>query len=100
MNEKPVAVVTGASRGVGRGMAVGLGAAGYAVYVTGRSDHAPTGDWPGTVRDTADEIIRRGGHGTAVVCDHADDEQTRALFSRISTEQGRLDILVNNAFGM
>jgi NAD(P)-dependent dehydrogenase (short-subunit alcohol dehydrogenase family) len=97
---KPVALVTGASRGVGRGIALGLGTAGYTVYVTGRSEHAPTGHWPGTLRGTAAEITERGGHGIAVACDHADDDQTRAVFARIAAEQGRLDILVNNAFGM
>jgi NAD(P)-dependent dehydrogenase (short-subunit alcohol dehydrogenase family) len=93
-------VVTGASRGVGRGIAIALGAAGDTVYVTGRSLDRPTGDWPGTLADTAAEIGRRGGRGIAVACDHADDAQTKALFERIARDEGRLDLLVNNAFGM
>jgi NAD(P)-dependent dehydrogenase (short-subunit alcohol dehydrogenase family) len=95
-----VAVVTGASRGVGRGIALGLGTAGYTVYVTGRSDRAPIGAWPGTIHATADDVTELGGRGIAVVCDHMDDQQTRALFERVAADHGRLDILVNNAFGM
>ena len=93
-----VAVVTGASRGVGKGIAVALGASGAIVYVTGRSteggkDH-PLG---GTVQATAEAVTRAGGHGIAVPCDHSNDEDVRALFERVANEQGRLDILVNNA---
>jgi NAD(P)-dependent dehydrogenase (short-subunit alcohol dehydrogenase family) len=93
-----VAVVTGASRGVGKGVAIALGAAGATVYVTGRSqdggkDH-PLG---GTVDSTAEAVTAAGGQGIAVHCDHSDDEQVRHLFERISDEQPRLDILVNNA---
>jgi NAD(P)-dependent dehydrogenase (short-subunit alcohol dehydrogenase family) len=95
-----VAVVTGASRGLGRGIAIALGQAGFTVFCTGRSDKAPTGAWSGTVRDTAAEIDRVGGQGIAVVCDHGDDEQTKAVFDRVERECGRLDILVNNAFAM
>lgn len=96
----PVAVVTGASRGLGRGLAVALGQAGFTVYCTGRSDAAPTGSWAGTVHETAAEIDAAGGRGVAVVCDHGDDDQTRALFDRVDSDCGRLDILVNNAFAM
>jgi NAD(P)-dependent dehydrogenase (short-subunit alcohol dehydrogenase family) len=95
---KRVAIVTGASRGVGKGIAVALGAAGATVYVTGRSteggkDH-PLG---GTVQATADAVTNAGGEGIAVTCDHSDDEQVQALFERVESEQGRLDVLVNNA---
>lgn len=98
-----VALVTGASRGAGRGIARGFGELGYTVYVTGRT-LAP-GDakgWdgtvlPGTVAETAAEVTAAGGTGIAVMCDHADDAQVAALFARIAEEQGRLDVLVNNA---
>jgi NAD(P)-dependent dehydrogenase (short-subunit alcohol dehydrogenase family) len=96
-----VAVVTGASRGAGRGIARALGEAGVTVYVTGRSVRgAPTTDgMPGTIDDTADEVTARGGTGVAVRCDHTDDAQVTALFDRVRREQGRLDLLVNNAWG-
>lgn len=98
-----VALVTGASRGAGRGIARGFGELGYTVYVTGRTI-AP-GDargWdgsvlPGTVSETAAEVTAAGGKGIAVLCDHADDAAVAALFERIAQEQGRLDVLVNNA---
>ena len=96
-----VAVVTGASRGVGRGVALALGDAGATVYVTGRSTRGgPTTEGlPGTVDDTADEVTARGGTGIAVRCDHTDDAATEALFARVAAEQGgRLDLLVNNAW--
>lgn len=93
-----VALVTGASRGAGRGIALALGATGATVYVTGRTRTETAATFPGTVFATAEEIDRRGGKGVPVVCDHADDEQVAALFARVEAEQGRLDILVNNAF--
>ncbi|MFI6825307.1 SDR family NAD(P)-dependent oxidoreductase [Micromonospora sp. NPDC050187] len=96
-----VAVVTGGSRGVGRGVALALGDTGATVYVTGRSTRSEgsTEGLPGTVDDTADEVTRRGGRGIAVRCDHHDDAQVAALFERIASEQdGRLDLLVNNAW--
>ncbi len=92
-----VVVVTGASRGAGKGIALALGATGATVYVTGRSQKEGDAALPGTVFSTADEITRRGGKGIAVVCDHADDLQVKALFEQVAREQGRLDILVNNA---
>lgn len=95
-----VAVVTGASRGLGRGIALALGAAGYTVYVTGRSDTRPSGDRPGTVHETVAAIEAAGGRGVAVVCDHLDDAQTARLFAQVKAEQGGLALLVNNAFGM
>lgn len=94
---KRVAVVTGASRGAGRGIALALGATGATVYVTGRSRQEGDAPLPGTVQATAEEIDRRGGTGIPVVVDHRDDAQVSALFERVAREQGRLDILVNNA---
>lgn len=95
-----VALVTGASRGVGRGIAQALGAAGATVYVTGRSmDHASaTVPLPGTVRETAELVTDAGGEGIAVECDHSDDEQTEAVFKLIDRNHGRVDVLVNNAW--
>ncbi len=96
-----VAVVTGASRGAGRGIARVLGQAGATVYVTGRSVRGgPTTDGlPGTIDDTADEVSAAGGTGIAVRCDHTDDAQVADLFARVRRERGRLDLLVNNAWG-
>jgi len=93
-----VAVVTGASRGIGRGVAVALGDRGATVYVTGRTAAVGEHELPGTIGETAAEVTRRGGTGISVQTDHADDGQVTALFQRIRVEQGRLDILVNNAF--
>jgi NAD(P)-dependent dehydrogenase (short-subunit alcohol dehydrogenase family) len=92
-----IAVVTGASRGAGKGIAIALGHAGMTVYVTGRS--VADGDSPfgGSVNETAEAISKAGGKGIAVALDHADDEAVAALFARVKEEQGRLDILVNNA---
>ncbi len=92
-----VAVVTGASRGAGRGIAVALGSHGCTVYVTGRSEKAGDHPLPGTIYETAEAVTAAGGHGIAVRCDHADDVQVKALIDQVSREQGRLDILVNNA---
>ena len=91
-----VAVVTGASRGIGKGVALELGAAGATVFVTGRS--VDTGPLPGTVVETAAQIDELGGRGVAVPCDHHDDAQVAALFERVGDEAGRLDVLVNNVF--
>ncbi|MFC1437750.1 SDR family NAD(P)-dependent oxidoreductase [Streptacidiphilus sp. N1-10] len=95
-----VAVVTGASRGVGKGIALALAEQGATVYVTGRTVTPGSHPLPGTVGETALEVDRRGGQGIAVQVDHADDEQVAALFDRVEREQGRLDILVNNAFSL
>jgi dehydrogenase/reductase SDR family member 1 len=92
-----VAVVTGASRGLGKGIALGLGEAGATVYVTARSSTTTTG-LPGTIDETASEVTKRGGHGIAVRCDHRVDSDVEALFTRVRREHGRLDLLVNNAF--
>ena len=92
-----VAVVTGASRGVGAGIATLLGEQGATVYVTGRTMVSKPGTTPGTISEVAESIKRAGGVGIAVVCDHANDAQIKALFERVKVEQGHLDILVNSA---
>ena len=96
-SKRIVAVVTGASRGAGKGIAVALGSHGCTVYVTGRSENEGDAEVSGTIHATAREVTDAGGEGIAVRCDHADDEQVRALFDRVIAEQGRIDILVNNA---
>jgi NAD(P)-dependent dehydrogenase (short-subunit alcohol dehydrogenase family) len=93
-----VAVVTGASRGIGRGIALALAEQGATVYVTGRTVTPGSYSLPGTVGETAEQVNRRGGKGVAVQVDHGKDDQVAALFEQIRREQGRLDILVNNAF--
>lgn len=95
--QPPVAVVTGASRGAGRGIAIALGQHGCTVYVTGRSRRPGDAALPGTIYETADAVTAAGGTGIAVCVDHANDGETEALFRQVSREQGRLDILVNNA---
>jgi NAD(P)-dependent dehydrogenase (short-subunit alcohol dehydrogenase family) len=92
-----VVVVTGASRGIGKGIALVLGAQGATVYVTGRTVATGNGRVSGTVHETARAITEAGGVGIAVAFDHADDDQVKTLFERIASEQGHVDILVNNA---
>lgn len=92
-----VVIVTGASRGAGRGIATALGEHGCTVYVTGRSEKEGDAEVPGTIYATAREVTEAGGNGIAVRCDHSDDEQVKALFDQVMAEQGRIDILVNNA---
>ena len=101
MMNNVIALVTGASRGAGRGVALELGAAGATVYVSGRSvDGGPTTDnVPGTIDETARQVTARGGHGIAVPCDHTDDASVEALFRRIRDDHGHLDVLVNNVWG-
>jgi dehydrogenase/reductase SDR family protein 1 len=93
-----IAVVAGASRGVGKGVALALGEAGATVYVTGRTVQVGANSLPGTIVQTAEEVTRLGGQGIAVRCDHCDDAAVEALFQRVRHEQGHLDILVNNVF--
>ncbi len=95
-----VAVVTGASRGIGRGVALALADQGATVYVTGRTVTPGRSPLPGTVGQTALEVDARGGKGVAVQVDHADDAQVAALFDQVRREQGRLDLLVNNAISI
>ncbi|MEA5511774.1 SDR family NAD(P)-dependent oxidoreductase [Crocosphaera sp. UHCC 0190] len=94
-----VALVTGATRGIGKGIAIGLGEAGATVYITGRTLEPSDENISGTLLETQQAVIDAGGVCIPVQVDHSDDEQVRLLFERIETEQkGQLDILVNNVF--
>jgi NAD(P)-dependent dehydrogenase (short-subunit alcohol dehydrogenase family) len=93
-----VAMVTGASRGIGKGIALELGAAGATVFVTGRTVTADDQPLPGTVGETAAEIDSLGGRGVALACDHHVDAQVEAVFEQVRRDSGRLDVLVNNVF--
>ena len=95
-----VAVVTGGSRGVGKGIALGLGEAGATVYVTGRTvkEKADTGKLGGTVFSTAEAVTELGGKGIAIPCDHRDDSQVESVFQKIAKESRKIDLLVNNAW--
>lgn len=92
-----VAIVTGASRGIGRGVAVGLGAARWTVYVTARTLRDGESDRSGSITSTAEQVSQAGGCGIPVRCDHRIDSETEAVFRRVEREQGGLDLLVNNA---
>ena len=96
-----VALVAGATRGAGRGIAVELGAAGATVYVSGRTTRTERSDMdrPETVEDTADLVSAAGGTGIPVRCDHGVPEQVAALLARVRTDHGRLDVLVNDVWG-
>lgn len=100
--ENQVALVAGATRGAGRGIAVQLGAAGATVYVTGRSTRGARSelDRPETIEESAQLVEAAGGRAFPVQVDHLVPEQVRALVARIEAEQGRLDILVNDIFGI
>ncbi|MGK7963116.1 SDR family NAD(P)-dependent oxidoreductase [Crocosphaera sp.] len=100
-----VALVTGATRGIGKGIAIGLGEAGATVYITGRtlgsseSGNTPNDNVSGTLIETQKAVNEAGGNCIPVQVDHSDDEQVKLLFERIKNEQnGQLDILVNNVF--
>jgi NAD(P)-dependent dehydrogenase (short-subunit alcohol dehydrogenase family) len=96
-----IALVAGGTRGAGRGIAVELGAAGATVYVTGRSTRAQQSEYarPETIEETAELVTASGGRGIAVQVDHLVADDVRSLVERIRTEQGRLDILVNDIWG-
>ncbi|MGW5264593.1 SDR family oxidoreductase [Microbispora sp. NPDC004025] len=96
-----VALVAGATRGAGRGIAVELGTAGATVYVTGRStrEHRSEMDRAETIEETADLVTAAGGQGIAIQVDHLQKDQVESLIQRIDREHGRLDILVNNVWG-
>lgn len=97
-----VALVAGATRGAGRGIAIGLGEQGATVYCTGRSVRgalASGADRPETIDETAELVTATGGKGIAVRCDHTVDEQVRAVVERVRTDHGRLDVLVNDVWG-
>lgn len=99
--EGRVALVAGATRGAGRGIAVELGARGATVYVSGRSTRGRRSEYdrPETIEETAELVTAAGGRGIAVVADHLVPEQVEALVGRIDAEQGRLDVLVNDIWG-
>lgn len=96
-----VALVAGATRGAGRGIAVQLGAAGATVYVTGRTTRTQPSEMqrPETIEETAELVTKAGGTGIPVQVDHLEPDQVQALVERIDTEQGRLDVLVNDVWG-
>lgn len=94
-----VALVTGASRGVGKGVALGLGEARALVYITARPPGQGARDSIGSLAQTVDEVKRLGGKCIAIPCDHREDAQVKSVFEQISREQGRLDILVNSVWG-
>ncbi|WP_238342170.1 SDR family oxidoreductase [Actinopolymorpha rutila] len=99
--QERVALVTGASRGAGRGIAIELGAAGATVYCTGRTSgrHRSEYNRPETIEETAELVTAAGGHGVPVRVDHSDVDAVGSLFEQIKAESGRLDILVNDIWG-
>ena len=103
MSKPQVALVTGASRGAGKGIALGLAEKGMTVYVTGRTQTVGTDTgWhgtvlPGSVAETAAQCTEAGGKGIPVICDSGDDQAVAKLFDQIMAEQGQLDVLFNNA---
>ena len=101
MLERKVALVAGATRGAGRGIAVELGAAGATVYLTGRTTRTQRSEYnrPETIEETAELVQHAGGRGIAVQVDHLDPAQVQALVARIEREQSRLDVLVNDVWG-
>lgn len=95
-----VAIVTGGSRGVGKGAALGLAEAGATVYVTARTVEPNQAPYPGSLAETIAEIERLGGVGISLPCDHHDDAAVEAAIKRVIAEQGRIDVLVNNVFAL
>ena len=96
-----VALVAGATRGAGRGIAIELGAAGAHVFVTGRTTRQQRSEYdrPETIEETAELIEAEGGTATAIGADHLDVDQVRSVVNRIDCEHGRLDVLVNDIWG-
>jgi NAD(P)-dependent dehydrogenase (short-subunit alcohol dehydrogenase family) len=101
MLDGKVALVTGATRGAGRGTAVSLGEAGATVYCTGRSTRRQRSEYdrPETIEETAELVSQAGGEGIGLQVDHLEPEQVRALVERIDRDHGRLDVLVNDVWG-
>ncbi|MFE7615849.1 SDR family oxidoreductase [Streptomyces sp. NPDC057496] len=99
--EGKIALVAGATRGAGRGIAVQLGAAGATVYVTGRTTRERRSEYdrPETIEETAELVTAAGGTGIAVPTDHLEPDRVRALAERVDAEQGQLDVLVNDVWG-
>src|SRR4051812_27950602 len=99
--EGQVAVVAGATRGAGRGIAVALGEAGATVYCTGRSVRGGPSHYgrPETIEETAEKVTAAGGRGVAVRVDHTVESEVRELFARVEAEQGRLDVLADGVAG-
>jgi dehydrogenase/reductase SDR family member 1 len=93
-----IALVTGGSRGVGKGVAIGLAEAGATVIVTARTRTSGASEWPGSLDETIEAIRRAGGEGHGLLCDHSNDASVEEAFVRIKADYGRLDILVNNVF--
>jgi NAD(P)-dependent dehydrogenase (short-subunit alcohol dehydrogenase family) len=96
-NANRIAVVTGASRGAGAGIARALGSHGYTVYLTGRTERSGESALAGTLHETAEQVNALGGKGISVRVDHADDEQVKDFFELVGREHGKIDVLVNNA---
>jgi dehydrogenase/reductase SDR family member 1 len=95
-----ISIVTGASRGVGRGIALALGRAGATVFVTGRTHREGDSKWPGSIETTAQDVTKLGGHGVAVQCDSSRDDELRSLLERVVADAGCPNLLVNNAYSL
>ncbi|WP_407150569.1 SDR family NAD(P)-dependent oxidoreductase [Bradyrhizobium sp. ORS 86] len=93
-----IALVTGGSRGVGKGVAIGLAEAGATVIVTARTRNSGRSEWPGSLDETIAAIGAAGGRGIGVLCDHSDDTSVHEVFDLVRRDYGRLDVLVNNVF--
>jgi dehydrogenase/reductase SDR family member 1 len=93
-----IALVTGGSRGVGKGVAIGLAEAGATVIVTARTRNSGGSEWPGSLDETVAAIDEAGGRGIGLLCDHSDDGSVREVFDFIRSDHIRLDLLVNNVF--